>query len=91
LVAWPGLVPCINGGEVQGMTFEEQHEGATNWGVPRLSAYGAGWFVDWYDVSGNMTGASMAKGDALEWIRANPEAVATMQGQVETWLKGLRA
>jgi hypothetical protein len=73
------------------MIFEDPdpETGGPNWGCPRF-AFGL-WFVDWYDVSGNMTGASLAKSDGLEWIRANPEAVAEMQGQVETWLKGLRA
>jgi hypothetical protein len=69
------------------MIFEEMHEGLPNWGVPRFSEHGAGWLVDWYDANGNKTGASVAKGQALDWIRANPGPVATMQAEVSEWLK----
>lgn len=73
------------------MIFESKLEGRTNWGCPRLSDHGAGWLVDWYDAFGKSTGASIARGEALAWINANPEEVARMQAEVREWLKSLNA
>jgi hypothetical protein len=70
------------------MTFEQQHEGEPNWGCPRLSDHGAGWLVDWFNARGTLTGASVAAGRELAWIKANPAAVAQMQADVKAWLKG---
>lgn len=72
------------------MIFEEEHEGATNWGCPRFSEAAGQWLIHWYDSRGNLTGANLAKPDALEWIKANPKAVSEMQNEVQRWLTAKR-
>jgi hypothetical protein len=57
------------------------------WGFLHFSKPSGLWFIDWYGAHGDIEGATMAKGDALEWCKANPEAIATMQSELATWLK----
>lgn len=72
------------------MMFEDTDDetGEPLWGCPRLSEHGAGWLIDLYGADKRVHGVAVAKGDALEWIIANPDAVATMQGEVKAWAKG---
>jgi hypothetical protein len=75
------------------MTFEEpdpDDASVPNYGCPYLSAHGAGWLIGWYRPSGDYTGSSIAKADALAWIIANPDAVALEQTQLQTWFKSLK-
>jgi hypothetical protein len=73
------------------MNFEsiDPETNAPNWGCPRLSQHGAGWLIDWYDAKGNLTGASVMKNGDACYCAANPEKVAALQAEVQTWLKGL--
>jgi hypothetical protein len=57
----------------------------TVWGCPRFSRAGAGWLIDWYGMDAICEGASVARGEALEWILANPESVETMINQCAAW------